>query len=141
VRILVMRLRGSAVGWDGQRFSGLQRPVLYLRGIGVLGDYFARSGLASDSSPRNINSLGLMLLRNRSNVAVDLEWRVKRLVQDEPFRSHIEILPKPLFIMPCYLGLSPAMQAAQSKFVAQLWRDTALAYLRIVAEMKPSGVP
>lgn len=141
VRILVMRLRGSTVDWDGQHFSGLQRPVLYLRGMKILDDYFAHSGLQADSSVRNVRSLGLMLLRNRSSVAVDLEWRVKRLMQDEPFHSSIEVLPKPLLIVPSYLGISPALQAEQPDFVAQLWRDIAPAYLRILTETGPSAAP
>lgn len=136
IRVLVMRSRGSLADWDGQRFSGVQGPILYLSGLKALDDYFAHSGLLIDSSARDVDALGRMLLRKRSNVAVDLEARVRGLMQQEQFRSSIEVLPKPLFELPVYLAISPALQTAQPDFVAQLWRDTARAYRSKLTEAK-----
>lgn len=128
IRVVVMRSRGSSADWDGKAFSGLQGPVLYLAGLKALDDYFAQATVPVDSSARDSESLGLMLLRARSNVAVDLEARVQRLLRDERFGGSLEVLPQPLLDLPVYLGISPALQAAQPDFVARLWRDMAQAY-------------
>lgn len=141
IRVRVMRVRGSAAAWDGQRFSGVQGPVLYLSGLKALDDYFARSDLLVDSSARDVEALGRMLLGKRSNLAVDLETRVRRLMQQEQFRTRLEVLPKPLFELPVYLAVSPALQSAQPDFVAQLWRDTARIYRGKLAEAEAVRAP
>lgn len=141
MRVLVLRPRGSTANWDGQHFSGVQGPILYLAGIKVLDDYFSRAGLPADSSARGPEALGLMLLRKRSNMAVDLEARARRMIKAEPFRSGLELLPQPLFDFPVYLAISPALQTAQPDLAAQLWRDTTRLYRDKLAEDKASWAP
>lgn len=125
MRVLVMRPQGSSAEWDGQRFSGLTGPVLYLGGLSVLDVFFANSGQASDSNARNALSMGRMLLAQRSNVAVDLEDRVLNLLTQDEFRDRLEVLPRPLLSAPVFLGISPRLYAESPQAVEQLWRDMA----------------
>lgn len=137
MRVLVLRPRGSTAEWDGQRFYNLRGPILYLAGIKVLDEYFARAQLASDSSAREPEALRLMLLRGRSNVAVDLEARIMRLMRQKDFGAGLEVLPQPLVDFPVYLAISPALQNEQPELVAQLWRDTSRFFQDRLAEQQP----
>ncbi|MFZ3185386.1 MAG: hypothetical protein WA173_14740 [Pseudomonas sp.] len=125
MRVLVMRQQGSSAEWDGQRFSGLTGPVLYLGGLSVLDAFFANSGQASDSNAKTALSMGRMLLAQRSNVAVDLEDRVLNLLAQDEFRGRLEVLPRPLLNAPVFLAVSPSLYAESPQAVEQLWRDMA----------------
>lgn len=128
MRVLVVRPQGSSAEWDGQRFSGLTGPVLYLGGLTVLDAFFANTGQAADSSARSAQSMARMLLAQRSNVAVDLEDRVLNLLAQDEFRDRLEVLPRPLLNAPVFLGISPKLYAESPQVVEQLWRDMAQAF-------------
>lgn len=125
IRVLAIRPQGSSAEWDGQRFSGLTGPVLYLGGLSVLDAFFARTGQASDSSAKTALAMGRMLLAQRSNMAVDLEDRARSLLAQDEFRERLEALPRPVLSGPVFLAVSPSFYAESPQVVEQLWRDLA----------------
>lgn len=125
MRVLAIRVRGNTAEWDGQHFSGLTGPVLYLGGLSVLDAFFARTGQASDSSAKTAQAMGRMLLAQRSNMAVDLEDRTLSLLAQDEFRDRLEVLPQPVLSGPIFLAIAPSFYAESPQVVEQLWRDMA----------------
>lgn len=123
VRVLAVRPRGSSAEWDGQHFSGLTGPVLYLGGLSALDAFFASAGQAADNNARNATSMARMLLAQRSNMAVDLEERILNLLAQDEFRGRLEVLPRPVLNAPTFLAVSPSFYAESPQAVEQLWRD------------------
>lgn len=125
IRVLAIRVQGNAAEWDGQRFSGLTGPVLYLGGLSVVDAFFARTGQASDSSAKTALAMVRMLLAQRSNMAVDLEDRVRSMLAQDEFRDRLEVLPRPVLSGPVFLAVAPSFYAESPQVVEQLWRDMA----------------
>lgn len=74
-RIMVFRVLDSRANWDGRRFRGLDKPLLYLSGRTTLKVLLARMGVPPVDTARNSKQLALMLLKGRGSLVIDHDTR------------------------------------------------------------------
>lgn len=124
VRVVAAQKLGSNVSWDGQRFTGLHGPVISLRGMNALSEYLTLIGVPSvgASSPRDMMH---MLLAGRSNLVVDIEYRMHQTLEEPEFRERFQVLPTAVLTLPVYLVASPPFYRLHKDVVERLWHDTA----------------
>lgn len=124
-QMLVYRRRGSQARWDGQRFQGLQGPVLFTAGIGALRDALKRQGVPYSDAGHSPEAVARMLLHGRSNLAVDHDLRVRALLKRREFRERLEVLPRPYAAAPVYLAINPRFYIEHVAQVTALWKSLA----------------
>lgn len=124
-QMLAYRPRGSQAHWDGQRFRGLQGPVLFTAGISALRDALKRQGVPYSDAGHSPEAVARMLLHGRSNLAVDHDLRVRALLRRREFRERLEILPQPYAAAPVYLAINPRFYIEHTEQVAALWQSLA----------------
>lgn len=121
-RLLAMRLRGSQANWDGQRFSGVSGPVIYLQGISAPKMLLDRHGIPSATVTRT-ETMGEMLLRGRSNLAIDLDHRLLAVMRNSQYAGRLELLSKPLLEVHMYLAFSKHFYQAHGGLAEQIWQS------------------
>ena len=124
VRVVAARQQGSSANWDGQHFSGVQGPVLYLQGLNALSEHLARVGIGSTSARTTLDMVR-MLLAGRSNLAVDIEPRLRQTLEAMGMHERIQILPDTVLAKRVYLTVSRPFYARHKDLVDGLWHDTA----------------
>lgn len=124
-QILAYRPRGSRARWDGQRFHGLQGPVLFTAGISALRDALKRQGVPYNDAAPSPEAVARMLLHGRSNLALDHDLRVRALLKRREFMGRLEILPRPYASAPVYLAINPRFYIEHAEQVAALWQTVA----------------
>lgn len=139
-RIMAFRLRNSCADWDGLRFRGLDKPLLYLSGRTTLKVLLARMGVPAVDTARNSEQLALMLLKGRGSLALDHEYQVERLVAMPQFHGRLEVLPKSLAEGAIYLAVGRQLYERNSPIVEAIWDDIGTA-LRTVGPPAPAALP
>lgn len=124
VRAVAARKRGSVADWDGQRFSGIQGPVIYLQGLRSLNERLTALDVHSVGTRTSIDMVR-MLLAGRGNLAVDIEPRLRQTLTASGAGAQIEILPQTVLKQLVYLAVRPAFYRRHPDLVEALWRDTA----------------
>ena len=119
--IVVFRKAGTAVDWDGKRFSGLHTPVLFNAGFVAVADRLNMLGVAGDESAVLIHRMMQMLLLGRGQVGVGQASVVDIELKSPVFDGKIEVLPVPFIRSPLFLGVNKAFYAANSAAVDALW--------------------
>lgn len=122
-RLVVYRPAGGAAAWDGQGFSGVDRPVLYLSGRSTLKVLLARLGVPAVDTARTSTQLAHMLLRGRGSLAIDHDYQVELLLAKPEFRGRFEVLPVPLGEAPIFLALGRQLYQRHSRQVEAIWNE------------------
>lgn len=122
-RLVVFRPLGSAAGWDGQRFSGLTKPVLYLSGRSALRVMLARMKVPAVDTARTSTQLALMLLKGRGDLAIDHDYQVSRLLALPEFQGRFEVLPALLGEAPIYLAVGAQLYQRHHHLVEAIWDE------------------
>lgn len=139
-RIMALRLRNSRAGWDGLRFRGLDKPLLYLSGRTTLKVWLARMDVPAVDTARNSEQLALMLLKGRGSLAIDHDHQLEQLLTLPQFRGRLEILPKPVLEGSIYLAVGRQLYERNSEAVEAIWDDIG-ASLRTVGSLAPVSPP
>lgn len=139
-RIMVFRTRDSRAAWDGRRFRGLDKPLLYLSGRTTLKVLLARMAVPTVDTARNSRQLALMLLKGRGSLAIDHDYQVARLLAMPEFRGRLEVLPTPLAEGAIYLAVGRQVYESHSQTVEAIWNDIGAA-LRAVGPPAPAAFP
>lgn len=121
-RIMVFRRRDSSADWDGRRFRGLDKPLLYLSGRTTLKVLLAGLEVPTDDTARNSRQLASMLLKGRGSLALDHEHQVERLLTLPDFHGQLEVLPTPLAEGAVYLGVSQAAYGRNRTDIEAIWQ-------------------
>ncbi|MCY1408636.1 hypothetical protein D9M71_239610 [compost metagenome] len=121
-RLLAMRPRGSQANWDGKRFSGVRGPVIHLHGISAPKVLLERHGMPAASVARP-EDMGEMLLRGRSNLAIDLDYRLLAVMRRSKCAGRLELLSNPLLETHMYLAFSKHFYQANGALVEQVWQS------------------
>ncbi|VXC12478.1 Polar amino acid transport system substrate-binding protein [Pseudomonas sp. 8AS] len=126
-RIVVFRTRGSHADWNGRRFRGLDKPLLYLSGRTTLKVLLEGMAVPTVDTARNSRQLALMLQKERGSLAIDHEHQVERLLAMPEFRGRLEVLPAPLAEGAIYLAVGRQVYESHSQTVEAIWNDIAAA--------------
>lgn len=124
VRAVAARQVGSGANWDGQQFSGVQGPVIYLQGMQALSEQFTHAGVAAASTRTSVDMVR-MLLAGRTNLVVDVEPRLRRTLEAAGASERVQILPQVVLERDVYLAVSPPFYRQHKGFVEGIWRETA----------------
>lgn len=120
---LVLRVKGSAANWNGEKFEGLQFPVLYASGQMAIKNRLAKIGQeGSDGAKTQMQQL-TMLLANRSDIAVMVRDRAEALLREKEFAGKIEILDKPFLTNDAYVPIRTTLYETDKKYFDSLWAD------------------
>lgn len=121
LRAVLFRVRGTQAGWDGQRFSGLDTPVLYGSGSVALGDRLQQLDVPGDDSAKSLRQILVMLLMGRGQLGLGTEYQVKAALQEGGFDGRIEVLPVPFMQAPVYLGVGTDFYSAHQQTIEGIW--------------------
>ncbi|MWV14072.1 hypothetical protein F3I62_18375 [Pseudomonas sp. R-28-1W-6] len=139
-RIMVFRTRDSRADWDGRRFRGLDKPLLYLSGRTALKVLLAGMDVRTVDTARNSRQLALMLLKGRGSLAIDHDYQVERVVGLPEFRGRLEVLPTPLAEGAIYLAVGQQVYESHSQTVEAIWNEIG-ASLRTLGSPPPAALP
>ena len=120
--LVVVRPVGSVVDWDGNRFSGLDSPVLYNAGFVAAGDRLKQLGVAGDDRTKLLHQMMQMLLLGRGQVGIGQAPIVELNLQKPEFAGRLEVLPTPFVRTGLYLGFNKDFYARHGLLVDALWQ-------------------
>lgn len=122
-RYTLYRRVGSAVSWDGQRFSQVNGRVGSLSGFSI-GDVLLAHGLEVDESSRDPLALLQMLAHGRVEAVALQTLRGDFLLQANPqLTQRVEKLPQLLEEKSYYLMLSNALLARDPELAERIWDE------------------
>ncbi len=127
-RVLVYRRIGAKVGWDGNAFNALARPVLHERSGLLVAKRLRKLGVVADSRGKNTEANMAKLLAGRGDALVTFEVAAAPLLAEPRFAGKVEALPAPFFVENYYLGVRPDVYARYRDKVEAMWQ--AIARLR-----------
>jgi polar amino acid transport system substrate-binding protein len=122
-KVLIYRAVGTSAAWDGQRFTGLQTPVLYNAGFVAVADRLQQLQVARDESATTIHQMMQMLLLGRAQLAAGQAPSVQLELQKAEFAGRIEVLPTPFIRTGLFLGVNKQFYARHAQFIDTLWRS------------------
>jgi polar amino acid transport system substrate-binding protein len=122
-RLVVYRPVGSAAGWNGQRFSPLVKPVLYLSGRAALKGLLARMQEPADDTAKTSTQLALMLLKGRGSLAIDHDYQVAQLLSMPAFQGRLEVLPAPFGDAPVYMAVGWHRYERNRQLIEAIWSE------------------
>ncbi|NHZ80696.1 hypothetical protein F2P44_15650 [Massilia sp. CCM 8695] len=120
-RAMVFRRKGSAVGWDGERFTGRTLPALVPFGAVLLVDRLQAMGVPLDDKGKTLDLIFAKLAAQRGDVAIGAEFSGMAHLAEPRFAAQLEMLPQPFSQEPYFLGVSSAYYRAHSARVERLW--------------------
>lgn len=120
-KVLVCRARGTEAGWDGQKFTQLQSPVLFNAGFVAVADRLQQLDTAYDESAKTLQQMLQMLLRGRAQLALGQASAVQLQVQNPEFAERIEVLPVPFLRAGLFLGVNKPFYAQHRASVDAIW--------------------
>ena len=122
-RYTLYRRAGSAVSWDGQRFTHVTGRVGSLSGFSI-GDLLLAHGLEVDESSRDPLALLQMLVHGRVEAVALQTMRGDFILQANPqLAQQVEKLPQLLEEKPYYLMLSNALLARAPDLAERIWAE------------------
>lgn len=127
-RLIVYRRKGEPVGWDGSRFSGLDKPVLVPSGSVVIRERMESTGAAMDMNGNSFETNFEKLLAGRGDAAIGFEHEGMLLLERPEFAGKIEALPIPLKELMFYMIVHKDFYQAHRVRVEAMW--TAIGRLR-----------
>lgn len=122
-RLVVFRPVGGSAGWNGQRFSRMAKPVLYLSGRATLKALLAHRGTPADDTAKTSTQLALMLLKGRGSLAIDHDYQVAQLAAMPAFQGRLEVLPAPLGEAPVYLAVGWHLYERHRPLIEAVWDE------------------
>jgi polar amino acid transport system substrate-binding protein len=122
-RYLLVRRKGSRVGWNGKAFQNLDGRVGFQLGYSV-GDFLRGQGVLVDEGSQRSDELLQKLVSGRIDAAALGGGDALRLVRG-PLAEQLEVLPLPLVEKPYFLMLSHDFVARQPALAEQIWRTIA----------------
>ncbi|MFA9218705.1 MAG: substrate-binding periplasmic protein, partial [Sphingomonadaceae bacterium] len=117
---VLIRKKGSQVGWDGKGFSNLDGAVGFQLGYSV-GDVLRAQHVEVDEGSQRSDELVQKLLLGRVAAAAVGGSDAVRLMKG-PLAPQLEQLPLPLIEKPYFLILSHALVAARPQLAQRIWR-------------------
>lgn len=120
-RIMLFRRVGWWATWDGQRFFGLQRPVLAGTNSVAIAQALKASGAPMDDNGKSLEINFIKMMGGRSDMAAGFEAEGRRLLALPRFRGRIEMLPAPLLERTYYLAVSKSDYARNRELVDKMW--------------------
>lgn len=121
IRQLVYRRAGSAVAWDGERLTGLARPVLIGTAFVSIADRLRQLGADVDDHA-SVPAQNLeKLLAGRGDALVAIDTDMEQLLRQPRYAGTVEALPAPFAENHHYLIVTPAYYQANQAAVEALW--------------------
>jgi polar amino acid transport system substrate-binding protein len=122
VRFLVYRRTGTAVEWDGRRFSGVRdNRVGVESGFVAVVEKLRQLGMATDDGAKSLEQNLIKLDTGRVDAFVAMDLETSRLVAGR-FAGRIEALEKPFDETVLYLMISKAFQARHPEVTDAYWQ-------------------
>ncbi|MBQ5941263.1 ABC transporter substrate-binding protein [Massilia sp. AB1] len=118
-RYVLVRRRGSRLGWDGKQFHNLDGRIGVQLGYSVA-DFLRSRHVPVDEGSQRSDELAQKLIAGRLAGAALGGGDAKRLMRG-PLGARLEMLPAPLIEKPYYLVLSRAFVANKPQLAARLW--------------------
>lgn len=124
-RYVVVRRKGSQVGWNGSTFEQLNRAVGAPLGYSVVDDLKKRD-VQVDDGAHTAGTVLQKLMLERIDAAILLQGEMGSLLaEDARLKEKLEILPKPFAEKPYYLLLSHQLVQTRPELAARIWATTA----------------
>jgi len=121
-RTMVYRRVGSAVGWDGRRFTGLRTAVIVPAGSVMLLDRIAAMKLPVDAGAKTLDAGFAKLLRGRADVVLGWEGVAAPLLARPPFAGELEALPQPFADEHYHLTFTHQFYRDNKQLAERLWQ-------------------
>ncbi len=122
---VLVRRRGTAVNFDGQRVSGLTRPIGAESSMSIVAD-LRRQGYDVDDGAASSMALLLKLMAERIDAAaIGTDQMRDLLLREGPRLSNLEVLPTPLVIKPYFLVFSKQFVESHPHVAERIWKAIA----------------
>jgi polar amino acid transport system substrate-binding protein len=118
---VVLRRKGSKVGWDGKTFSNLDGAIGFQLGYSV-GDVLRAQNVEVDEGSQRADELARKLLAGRLAAAAMGGSDAAGLMRG-PLGAQLEQLPVPIIEKPYFLILSHALLASKPQLAARIWSE------------------
>ncbi len=122
-RYVLVRRKGSRVGWNGKSFQNLDGRVGFQLGYSV-GDFLRGQGVLVDEGSQRSDELLQKLVSGRIEAAALGGGDAGRLVRGA-MAERVEIVPAPLVEKPYYLMLSHDLAMREPALAERIWKTIA----------------
>lgn len=120
-RYVVVRRKGSPVGWNGKSFSDLARPAGAPLGYSAVDD-LRRAGIGVDDGARTAGDVLHKLVAEHIDAAVLQQGETQALLSENAaWRNRLEVLPRPFAEKPYYVLLAHDLVQTQPELAAKIW--------------------
>lgn len=116
---VLVRRKGSAIGWDGKEFKHVDGRIGVQLGYSV-GAFLRARQLPVDEGSQQADELAQKLLAGRLEAAAFGGGDAVRLLRG-PLGRQLEVLPTPLVEQPYYLMLSHGFVGANATLAEKIW--------------------
>jgi len=120
---VVVRRIGAAPSWDGNRFTGLDLPVLYDAASQIVTQKLKRLGAPAEPVPLAESQMIDMLHRGRSDIAIGRRDMIEALLRAPETAGDVEMLPQPFVQAPAYLAFGSPFAESSPGYADRLWDE------------------
>jgi polar amino acid transport system substrate-binding protein len=116
---VLVRRKGSAIDWDGKKFSHVDGRIGFQLGYSV-GEFLRSKQVPVDEGSQQADELVQKMLAGRLSAAALGGGDAVRLMRS-PVTDQLEVLPVPLVEKPYYLVLSHRLVEKDPKLAERIW--------------------
>lgn len=122
-RIVAFKLKGSPAQWDGRRFNGLERPLLYQSGVPTLESALANIRNQPMTSTRTVQNMIEMMHLGRTNAGVAMEPLLLDVLHERNQLEQFEILEPALLEADAYMLMGRHFLSRNPQLVRRIWDE------------------
>lgn len=124
-RIVAFKRKGSPATWDGRRFDGLDRPLLFQSGVPTVELSLRRlkgqgMDMASARTPQNMIE---MMRLGRANVGVVMEPLLLDVLRQQGAEQEFEVLEPSLHEAEAYMAMSKRLMQQDPQLARRVWTE------------------
>ena len=121
----VIKVKGSAVAWDGRSLSGFNRPILVVNGRRTVHDHLLELQLPANDSPAQPESIAEMLLSERGDAAILTEREWKGLQSEQRLAQRLEPVGPVFHHDDLYCVFNRQFAAENTDHIEKIWNEFA----------------
>jgi len=119
----LIRVKGSAIAWDGRNLTGMTKPILHLSGRRSTADHLAELGIVTNDQASQPEQIAEMLLNGRGEAAVLTEREWRRLQSDPRVGQKLEAMSPTFQHLDIYCAFNRQFAEAHADYVEKIWNE------------------
>ena len=120
--VMVYRMKGAGVGWDGQTFSNLSKPVLMPSGFATISDRLKEMKVDFDETTKEPLRNLYKMIAGQGDAVLGFAEEMQALVQGrKEIQEKVELMPQKFMTADYYAPVSKKYYADNKDMVNAFW--------------------